>query len=88
MESTVLQIVGLLGPIFLLGAYALLSSGRLTATSPAYQILNLMGAAVMVWVGIVTNVWSVWVLNGVWSLIAVFGLVRIVRRRPVEDPVS
>lgn len=88
MESTVLQIVGLLGPIFLLGAYALLSSGRLTATSPAYQILNLMGAAVMVWVGIVTNVWSVWVLNGVWSLIAVFGLVRIVRRRPVEDVVS
>ena len=88
MESTVLQIVGLLGPIFLLGAYALLSSGRLTATSPAYQILNLMGAAVMVWVGIVTNVWSVWVLNGVWSLIAVFGLVRIVRRRSVEDSVS
>lgn len=82
MESTVLQIVGLLGPLFLLGAYALLSSGRLRATSPAYQVLNLLGAAVMIWVGIVTNVWSVWVLNGVWSLIAVFGLVRILRRRP------
>lgn len=85
MESTLLQIVGLLGPLFLLGAYALLSSGRLQATAPAYQILNLMGAAVMVWVGIVTNVWSVWVLNGVWSLIAVFGLVRILRRQPASE---
>ena len=81
MESTVLQIVGLLGPLFLLGAYALLSSGRLRAISPAYQVMNLLGAAVMVWVGIVTNVWSVWVLNGVWSLIAVLGLLRIMRQR-------
>ena len=85
MESTVLQIVGLLGPLFLLGAYALLSSGRLKATAPAYQILNFMGAAVMVWVGIVTNVWSVWVLNGVWSLIAIFGLVRILRQQPSDS---
>ena len=61
-----LQIVGLLGPLFLLGAYALLSSGRMVATSPIYQVLNLMGAGVMVWVGVSTNVWSVWVLNGIW----------------------
>lgn len=79
-----MQIVGLLGPLFLLGAYAMLSSGRLMATSPLYQILNLLGASVMVWVGIVTNVWSVWVLNGVWCLIAVFGLIRITRQRKAE----
>ncbi len=84
MENMGMQIVGLLGPLFLLGAYALLSSGRLMATSPLYQILNLLGASVMVWVGIVTNVWSVWVLNGVWCLIAVFGLIRITRQRKAE----
>lgn len=84
MENMGMQIVGLLGPLFLLGAYAMLSSGRLMATSPLYQILNLLGASVMVWVGIVTNVWSVWVLNGVWCLIAVFGLIRITRQRKAE----
>ncbi len=84
MESTTMQIIGLLGPIFLLGAYALLSSGKLMATSPAYQIMNLLGAAVMVWVGITTAVWSVWVLSGVWALIALFSLIRIVRRRREE----
>jgi hypothetical protein len=81
MESTTMQFIGLLGPLFLLGAYALLSSGKLVATSPAYQIMNLLGAGVMAWVGITTAVWSVWVLNGVWALIALFGLMRIVRVR-------
>ena len=81
-----LQIVGLLGPLFLLGAYALLSSGRIVATSPMYQVLNLMGAGVMVWVGVSTNVWSVWVLYGIWCLIALLGLIRI-RRRHNEEPV-
>ena len=76
-----LQIVGLLGPLFLLGAYALLSSGRLVATSPMYQAMNLLGAGVMVWVGVTTNVWSVWVLNGIWCLIALLGLIRIRRAR-------
>lgn len=79
-----MQVVGLLGPLFLLGAYALLSSGRLVATSLVYQVLNLLGAGVMVWVGITTNVWSVWVLNGIWSLIALLGLIRIRRARNEE----
>ena len=80
MENTALQVIGLLGPLFLLGAYALLSSGKLVATSPVYQIMNLLGASVMVWVGVVTNVWSVWVLNGTWALIAILGLIRISQR--------
>lgn len=79
-----MQVVGLLGPLFLLGAYALLSSGRLVATSLVYQVLNLLGAGVMVWVGITTNVWSVWVLNGIWCLIALLGLIRIRRARNEE----
>ena len=85
MESTAMQIIGLLGPLFLLGAYALLSSGKLVATSPLYQVLNLLGASVMAWVGITTNVWSVWVLNGIWSLIALLGLIRILRRSETQE---
>ena len=85
MESTAMQIIGLLGPLFLLGAYALLSSGKLVATSPLYLVLNLLGASVMAWVGITTNVWSVWVLNGIWSLIALLGLIRILRRSQTQE---
>ena len=85
MGSTAMQIIGLLGPLFLLGAYALLSSGKLVATSPLYQVLNLLGASVMAWVGITTNVWSVWVLNGIWSLIALLGLIRILRRSQTQE---
>ena len=85
MESTAMQIIGLLGPLFLLGAYALLSSGKLVATSPLYQVLNLLGASVMAWVGITTNVWSGWVLNGIWSLIALLGLIRILRRSQTQE---
>lgn len=75
-----MQVVGLLGPLFLLGAYALLSSGKLLATSPLYQGMNLIGAGVMTWVGFATGTWAVWVLNGTWALIAVLGLIRILMR--------
>jgi len=80
MDNTVMQVVGLLGPLFLLGAYALLSSGKLVATSPLYQGMNLIGAGVMTWVGFATGTWAVWVLNGTWALIAVLGLIRISMR--------
>lgn len=81
MENDIaLQVIGLLGPLFLLGAYALLSSGKLVATSPVYQVMNLLGAGVMTWVGFATGTWAVWVLNGTWALIAILGLIRISRR--------
>jgi hypothetical protein len=39
------EVIGWAGAVLILGAYALLSSGRLTAESRTYQLMNIFGAA-------------------------------------------
>lgn len=70
------EVVGWTGALLILAAYALLSAGKLHARSPAYQAMNIVGAA-----GFVVNGW--WhgalpstVLNVVWMSIGVAALAR------------
>ncbi len=63
--------------MLVLGAYMLVTLGRLTGQSPAFQWMNLAGAA-----GILLNGW--WhraipsaALNVVWMLIAAVALARL-----------
>jgi hypothetical protein len=75
------EIAGWAGAALILAAYALLSAGRLTGQSLAYQMMNVFGAA-----GFVINGW--WhgalpsaVLNVLWLLIGGVASARILRRR-------
>jgi hypothetical protein len=79
-----IEIIGWLGALLILGAYALLSSGRLRAESLTYHIMNILGAA-----GFVVN--SGWngafpsaAMNVVWIGIGVYA-VRQQRRAPVRS---
>lgn len=77
MPTWVIHVVGNLGVILILGAYLLVSSQRLKPSAPLYQILNLVGAVILVAYSIAFAAWASVVLNGVWTLIAVWALVRI-----------
>jgi len=73
------EIVGWVGAALILGAYALLSAGKLTGRSLTYQLMNVVGAA-----GFVVNGW--WhgalpsaALNVLWLLIGGFATWRIVK---------
>ena len=75
------EVVGWAGAILILLAYGLLSAGRLNGRSPAYQLMNVAGAA-----GFIVNGW--WhgalpsaALNIIWLLIGVLALARIHERR-------
>ena len=75
-----------MGAALILGAYLLLSMGKLTGQSAVYQGMNIVGAA-----GFVINGW--WhgaipsaSLNVVWLLIGAVALWRIRKRR--QAPVS
>ncbi|HEY5711825.1 MAG TPA: hypothetical protein VIT38_08015 [Allosphingosinicella sp.] len=72
-----IEIAGWAGAALVLGAYLLLSMGRLTGESIVYQVMNVVGAA-----GFAVNGW--WhgavpsaTLNVVWLLIGAFALWRI-----------
>jgi hypothetical protein len=75
------EVAGWIGATLILLAYLLLSVGKLTGQSPAYQWMNVFGAA-----GFVVNGW--WhgaipsaALNVLWFLIGGFALWRIQAKR-------
>lgn len=75
------EVAGWTGALLILSAYALLTAGRLSGKSLAYQMMNVVGAA-----GFIINGW--WhgaipstALNVVWLMIGAYASWRIVNRR-------
>ena len=75
------EIAGWAGASLILLGYLLITAGKLTGQSPAYQWMNVAGAA-----GFIVNGW--WhgaipsaALNIVWMLIGAVALLRIAARR-------
>jgi hypothetical protein len=82
------ELAGWTGAALILLAYLLLSMGRLTGRSPAYQWMNVVGAA-----GFTVNGW--WhgalpsaALNIVWMMIGAFALWRIAAGRRIAAQAS
>ena len=80
-EQLIVETVGWAGAALILLAYLLLSAGKLTGQSLAYQAMNVLGAA-----GFIINGW--WhralpsaVLNVLWLLIGVLASWRILKRK-------
>jgi hypothetical protein len=70
------EIVGWLGAALILGAYALLSLGRVTARAPLYQWMNVVGAAGFIVNGTYHGAMPNAVLNVVWMAIGLYSLWR------------
>lgn len=82
MLALAAEIVGWIGAVLILIAYGLLNAGRLTARSPAYQWLNVIGAA-----GFIVNsgwngAWPSAILNVIWVGIGIAALIRLAIRSP------
>jgi hypothetical protein len=78
--KTFVEICGWAAALLILGSYGLLSFGKISARSPIYQWMNILGA-----VGFIINctwngAWPSVALNVVWLGIAVYAL----RRRSQE----
>ena len=77
------EVIGWVGAALILGAYSLLSTGRLQAESLTYQLMNILGAAGFVvnsgWNGALPSA----AMNVVWMGIGIYAL-RQRRRLPVK----
>jgi hypothetical protein len=62
--------------ILIVGAYGLLSSGKLPANSKTYQIMNMAGAAGFIVNSGANGAYPSAVLNVVWIGISIYALVR------------
>ena len=82
-ERLFVDAAGWLAALLILGGYALLTAGKVTAKSPLYQWMNVVGA-----IGFVINsgyfkAWPSAVLNVIWAGIGIVALIRIASARRV-----
>lgn len=73
------HVIGFVGTFLVLGAYFLLSTGRIKAASLQYQGINLLGAALLTVYGFMLAAWASIALNAIWGLIALVALLRVLR---------
>ncbi len=70
------QIAGIMGAIILLYAYAMISKGRFTNTSPVYHTYNLIGAFLVGINTIYMGALGALMLNIAWMIIAIWHLIK------------
>ena len=76
----VYQVVSIVGAVLILTAYAAQHFKRLEAESVSYQLLNLVGGVCLCTVAIVARQFGFIMLEGTWSVLSGWGLVRVLRR--------
>ena len=79
MEIQMIQVISLIGSITILAAFAAGQFKRLEQTSLQYIVLNLVGSAILTVVAVVERQWGFLLLEGVWALISLWSLVKVLR---------
>jgi hypothetical protein len=75
------EVAGWIGAALILGAYALLSAGKLTGRSLSYQVMNIVGAAGFVINGWWHGAWPSAALNVLWLMIGAVASWRIIKTK-------
>ena len=70
------QIISLAGAFLILVAYLANSKGWLGAKDPAYNVMNLVGALLLLWIALVDQRAGFVILETSWALIAIPPLLR------------
>ena len=83
-----IEIVGWVGGLLVLVAYALLTSGQVMADSSLFQWLNVVGAAGLVVNGLGNHAYPSVAVNAVWVGIGVLSLWHIAKRKARRPPTS
>ena len=76
------QLIAGLGAALVLAGYFALQRKWLAAESRAYNALNFFGAAMLTWVAVIDGRWGFIVLEGLWALLSLPGMLRGSPPRP------
>lgn len=81
MNYAFYDVVGNLGVVLIIGSYFLIQIGRLSATSLAYSVINLLGAAFILYSLYFEFNMSAFLVEIFWLLISLVGLGRVFMQR-------
>ena len=77
-----LQVISVVGALAILGAYAANQFGRVGLENLPYQLANLVGSGLLVVVAVVEVQLGFILLEGVWALVSLRSVVKILRGDP------
>ena len=77
-----IQAVSVAGALLILLPFAGSQLGRLSTRSLLYQTMNLAGAASLTAVAVLERQYGFILLEGVWSIMSVVGLAKVLGNRP------
>ena len=80
------QITQIVGALLVLAGFAGAQFGRLSPHSIAYLVLNLVGSAILAVLAALDAQYGFLLLEGVWAVVSLFGLVAVLRAARGEVP--
>ncbi len=80
------QVIQIFGALCILAAFILAQFGWLRTTSGWYLILNFVGSAILAVLAGIAVQWGFLLLEGVWAIVSLWGLLFKVRRRDAATP--
>jgi hypothetical protein len=72
-----LQAISLIGAFLILIPFAASQMGKLRTVSLSYQLMNLVGAAILTTVAVLESQYGFILLEGVWTVMSIVGLRRV-----------
>lgn len=82
-----IQLLSLAGAILILIPFAASQLGWMSTRSAGYQLMNLIGSLLLTIVAVVGRLYGFVLLEGVWAVMSLIGLVRVMRK-PLSPPVA
>ncbi len=74
------QVISLGGSVIILTAFIGNLFGKIPASGLPYVVLNVVGSAILSTIAILEEQWGFLLLEGVWTIVSLYGLVRLLRR--------
>jgi hypothetical protein len=80
------QVISVLGALAVLAAYTANQFRWIGPSNLSYALLNLVGAGVLSAVAIVEQQWGFLLLEGVWTLVSLFALIKLLSNSRAAEP--
>ena len=81
-----IQVISVLGALAVLAAYAANQFRWIGPSNLSYTLLNLIGAGVLSAIAVVEQQWGFLLLEGVWTLVSLFALIKLLRNNRASEP--